>query len=133
MTVGPYEPLAVATTSALALRARQASVEAGETGVAPESLWLADHDGLVWGIGPEEQPSGAGTLMRDLARTLGFSVRRQEGLADALLSGNVPSYDEAFLVSDEHGIVPASNAGGPRSERFSAGYAKLLDAAGERR
>lgn len=132
MTVGPYEPLALRTPSALADRARAASVEAEDTGVAPESLWLVHEEGLIWGIGADERPSGAATLMADLARTVGFAVERRAGLAEALLAGEV-SYDEALLVSDEHGIVPASGRAQPRAERFAEGYAKLLSSMGRRR
>ena len=132
MTVGPYEPLALRTPSALADRARAASVEAEDTGVAPESLWLVREEGLIWGIGADERPSGAATLMADLARTVGFAVERRAGLAEALLAGEV-SYDEALLVSDEHGIVPASGRAQPRAERFAEGYAKLLSSMGRRR
>ena len=132
MTVGPYEPLALRTPSARADRARAASVEAEDTGVAPESLWLVREEGLIWGIGADERPSGAATLMADLARTVGFAVERRAGLAEALLAGEV-SYDEALLVSDEHGIVPASGRAQPRAERFAEGYAKLLSSMGRRR
>ena len=125
MTVGPYEPLPVTTVSALADRAREASEEARATGVAPESLWLVSDAGLVWGCEAGELPSGSASLMWDLARTLGFPVERHPGLAGDLLSGLV-GYDEALLVSDEHGIVPASNASGPRAERFAQGYERLL-------
>ena len=37
------------------------------------------------------------------------------------------SYDEAFLVSDEHGVVPAAGAAGPLAQRFAEAYAKLLE------
>ena len=132
MTVGPYEPLPYRTPSALAERARAASVEARRTGVAPESLWLVRGEGLVWGVEDDERPSGAATLMADLAKTVGFAVERRAGLAESLLAGEAP-YDEAFLVSDEHGIVPAADRVSPRAERFAEGYAKLLASCGRRR
>ena len=93
MTVGPFEPLAVATTSSLAERAAHASVEAGETGVAPETLWAFRGEELVYDDGGSESAS----------------------------------VDEVMLVSDEFGIVSASDACGPRSKRFVDGYAKLLE------
>lgn len=131
MTVGPYEPLEHRSPSALAERAKAAEAEAAHTGVAPESLWVIRGDGLVWGIGPEERASGAATLMADLASTVGFAVERRAGLAEALLAGEAP-YDEVLLVSDEHGIVPASGRAQPRAERFAEGYAKLLASSGRR-
>lgn len=131
MTVGPYDPPRSRAVSFLAGRARTSAREAGSTGVAPETLWLVRGEGLVWGVGRQDQPSGAASLMCDLARTLGIAVERREDLAEEVLAGPV-AYDEAFLVSDEHGIVPASNASGPRSARFADGYARLLERAGGR-
>ena len=125
MTVGPYEPLVPRTASVLAERAAAAATEAERTGVAPESLWLVRGDALVWGRGEGERPSGTASLMLDLARTLGFPVERRACLAAEVLAGSA-AYDEVFLASDEHGIVPASDAAGPRAERFRAGYEKLL-------
>ena len=126
MTVGPYEPLKARSISFLADRARMAGAEAEKTGVAPESLWLVRGEELAWGCGQLEQPSGAASLMRDLAKTLGIPVERRPGLVKEVLDGSV-SYDEVFLVSDEHGVVPASNASGPKSARFVEGYARLLE------
>ena len=131
MTVGPYEPLETPTASVLAQRAARAGLEAESTGVAPETLWLVRDNELVWGIGADEAPSGTATLVCDLARTTGITVVRQTCLPRALLDGDAV-YDEVFLVSDEHGIVPALDAGGPRSKRLAGGYAKLLDAANRR-
>lgn len=126
MTAGPYEPLKARSVAFLAERARMAGDEAEKTGVAPESLWLVRGDGLVWGCGQLEQPSGAASLMRDLAKTLGIPVERRAWLAKDVLEGPV-DFDEVFLVSDEHGVVPASNASGPRSARFAEDYARLLE------
>ena len=132
MTVGPYEPLKTRTVSFLADRAAAAEREAGATGIAPESLWVVRGDGLVWGAGQRDLPSGAASLMCDLAKTLGIAVERRSELSQEVLAGTI-SYDEAFLVSDEHGIVPASNASGPRSARFSDDYARLLEKTHARR
>lgn len=125
MSVGPYQPPKARSVTALAHRADAASREARSTRVAPESLWLVQKERLVWGIEPGEKPSGSATLMADLAKTVGIPVVRQPGLAQEVILG-VAEYDEAFLVSDEHGIVCATDAEGPRSRRFSTGYEKLL-------
>jgi hypothetical protein len=61
----------------------------------------------------------------DLARAEGLVVTRRAGLAHALLQGNV-AYDEAFLVSDEHGVVGADDAQGPCAQHFARDYEKLL-------
>lgn len=126
MTVGPHESLKARSVSFLADRARMAGEEAEKTGVAPESLWLVRGDELVWGCGHLEQPSGAASLMRDLAKTLGIPVERRAWLAKEVLDGTA-AYDEVFLVSDEHGVVSASNASGRKSARFAEGYARLLE------
>lgn len=131
MTVGPYEPLAATTASALADRARVSEREATETGVPPETLWVVSEGALVCGMSPDDRPSGATTLMTDLAKTLGMPVSRRPRLAEELLAGSVRP-EEVFLVSDEHGVVPAAGADGPRARRFAEGYEKLLLSARER-
>lgn len=126
MTVGPFEPLAQTTAQALSQRALSAEHEAAVTGVAPEGLWAVRGDQLICG-GPTELPlSGAASLIRDLARTTGLSVACDAGLAQDVAE-EVGSYDELFLVSDEFGVVPASDAKGPRSYRLAGGYARLLE------
>ncbi|WP_228478340.1 hypothetical protein [Thermophilibacter immobilis] len=125
MSVGPYEPLETISVSELASRVRLAAREARSTGVSPETLWLVREGQLVWGIEPSERPSGAATLVSDLARAEGLVVTRRAGLAHALLQGNV-AYDEAFLVSDEHGVVGADDAQGPCAQHFARDYEKLL-------
>ena len=57
---------------------------------------------------------------------LGMPVVRMPDLASAYLEGSVDAA-EYFLVSDEHGVVPAADARGKTSESFRAGYQKLLD------
>ena len=126
MTVGPYEPLAVTTTSALAERAQLAAREAASTDVAPETLWLVRDDALVLDNPVDRPLSGAASLVVDLARTLGVPVVREEGLARRVMNGD-KNYDELFLVSDEHGVVPADAATGPHARRLAAGYERLLD------
>lgn len=132
MTVGPYEQLASLAPADLAARALASSREAASTGVAPESLWAARSGGLVWGAGPDELPSGASTLVIDLAATLGIPVVRAPGLAEAVPRGEA-AIDEAFLVSDEHGVVPAAGLDGELSRRLSQGYRTLLARARRRR
>ena len=132
MTVGPYEPLPATALTALAGRAVQAAREAERTEVAPETLWAVRGDQLVWGTGRGEQPSGAATLVSDLAKTVGITVVREEGLAERALTGTLEC-SEAFLVSDEHGIVAADGMCGPRARRLVEGYARLLDSVSARR
>lgn len=127
MTVSAYEPLSRCTARALAIRARDAATEAERTGVAPETLWLVRNEQLVWGAGDDTSPSASASLMQDLARAVGFPLVRADDLASGVLDG-IEQYDELFLVSDEHGVVPASNASGRRSERIVAEYAKLITA-----
>lgn len=126
MTVGPYEPLAVTTSSALAERAQLAAREAAETGVAPETLWVVRGDVLVAGC-PIDQPlSGAASLVADLAKTTGVPVSREADLARRVMNGD-KDHDELLLVSDEHGVVPASDAAGAHARRLADGYARLLE------
>lgn len=126
MTVGPYAPLDDTTLRGLARRGERAADEGRSTGVAPEVLWGVRDDTLLYDWPEGLTPSGASSLVTQLAQTLGLLVRRREGLASEVLSGASP-VDEAFLVSDEHGIVVASDATGPHGQRFAAGYQRLLE------
>lgn len=126
MTVGPFEELRHRAVRDLVDRAVQSLAEAEETRVAPESLWAVEGDVLVCGLSRDVHLSGATTLVNDLARTLGMPVRMDEDLVDRIRR-DVEDFDEVFLVSDEYGVVPASNAGGPRSRKFETSYQKLLD------
>ena len=126
MSVGPYEGLASTTTEALVERARATKVEALRTGVAPETLWAVSGDALVWGAAPQRPASATGSLMGDLARTLGIPVRRDDALAEEV-AADPAAYEEVFLVSDEHGVVPARDASGARALKFAQGYERLLD------
>ena len=128
MTVGPYEPLRDTTSSGLARRAQRSLEEAESTGVAPEALWLASDDTLLWDLGEEGYSSGANSLVQQLAQTLGIPTRKCPGLAEGVLAQTL-TYSEAFLVSDEHGVVPASNASGPHGQRMAKGYQRLLSEA----
>ena len=51
------------------------------------------------------------------------SCPRKRGWPARSLDGSA-GLDEAFLVSDEHGVVPASDAPGPRARRLAEGYAR---------
>lgn len=131
MTVGPYQPLGDTTVPDLARRARLAQREAQETGVAPETLWLVRGHDFVAGLSPRERPSGIATLMLDLAKSLGLGVERDPAVLEEVLVGKA-RYDEAFLVSDEHGVVPASDASGSMAERMAGSYQRLLEKTGRR-
>ena len=126
MTVGPYAPLEDETARGLARRAERASDEASHTGVAPETLWISRNDVLVHDWGEGWKPSGATSLIEQLTQVLGIETHEREGLAEGVLTGSV-SYDEVFLVSDEHGVVPASDATGKFGEKLAGGYQKLLE------
>lgn len=124
MTAGPYQPLDDTRLAALARRAKQAQEEAATTKVAPETLWLAVDGTLVWDPGEGCAASGAATLVAQLAQTIGLPVEREGELLERVAYGEL-SYEEAFLVSDEHGVVPASDAEGPFGRRFADGYERL--------
>lgn len=126
MTVGPYEELADTSLNGLARRAERALQEAHATGVAPETLWLVKDDVLLWSPGKGCALSGVASLVDQLAHTLGLGVRREDGIPEAVLAGTA-DYDEAFMVSDEHGIVVASNAAGTHGSRMAGGYQRLLE------
>lgn len=131
MVVGPYEPLEDTTEAALIERARVAEREATNTNVAPETLWVVEDGDLVVGMSVGDKPSGATSLIMDLATTLGMPVERRATLLDEI-SFSPELASEVFLVSDEHGVVPAADAGGPRSQRFADGWETLLAKTGRK-
>lgn len=125
MSLGEYEPLAKTRAYDLVRRAQGGWKEARRTRVSPEDLWAVRGDTIVWGSSSNYIASGASSLVLDLARTWGMKVKRDESLILTVKTEST-SVDEVFLASDEHGIVPASDKGGPRSKMFADGYQKLL-------
>lgn len=125
MAVGPYASLEDTSLASLVSRAARARQEAMQTGVSPETLWVATEQGLVCGLDGAQAASGATSLVLQLAKTMGTPVQMDVGLIEAMSAGKVLA-SEVFLVSDEHGIVPAANAPGPQGERMAQGYQRLL-------
>lgn len=128
MTVGPYEPLADTTLGAILRRVGDAQDEEAVTGVAPESLWLVRGKVLLHSGVAGRQASGACSLVEDLAHTMGIACMRRERLADEVARRLEP-FDEAFLVSDEHGVVGIEGWAGDRARRFEGAYQRLLETA----
>lgn len=129
MTVGEYEPLGDTSRDALVARASLARAEAAETGVAPEILASVDEGTLTFASPAGEHLCGTATLIEQLASTRDLTVTRADD--PAALAGTV------FLISDEHGVVSASdNAGVPDDagviDFMVDGYAKLLARGGQR-
>ena len=125
MTVGEYESLPNTSANDLLLRAKDAWREAQSTRVSPEDLWIVQDGTLVWGTDPDFKPAGASSLVYDLACTLGMPIRRDDRLLSYLTTMGF-SHEEVFLVSDEHGVVPASDHSGDRAKKFQEGYKRLL-------
>lgn len=106
MTVGSYEPLADTSIAGLRARAAEARAEQAETGVAPELLCVVRDGVLQVGAGTDEPLCGAGTLVEQLATTKGHRVVRAGG--ELVDDAAACATGAALLVSDEHGVVPAS-------------------------
>lgn len=79
----------------------------------PGTLWSV-RDGVLRTA--EEPRHAADTLVRDLATTLGHEVEWAPASTDD---------DEAFVVSDEFGIVPVGGADGPVTQRLVECFDKL--------
>ncbi len=127
MTVGGYRPLERPDAVALARRAQTARAEQAETGVAPELLCAADAGALVVAAGEGEALPGVGTLVEQLARTRGMDVVRDGAWAAALRAGGAEAARaDAFLVSDEHGVVlPGLGEPGGLGGFLREGYERL--------
>ncbi len=132
MSVGPYGELGEKTAAALVARAKEAAGEGLETGVAPEVLAAVRGNTLVLGTGEGSKVCGAATLVLDLAQAFGLGAAYDEALVEGLLADKDAAFDEVFLVSDEHGVVAATDCLGPVAERLRAGYDKLLDSMDQR-
>lgn len=117
MSVGEYEPLAAADRASLAERARLSQVEGGETGVAPEVLCAADGERLLVAAG--EHGCGALTLVEQLAATRGMQVERAS--LDVVSAAPV-----VLFVSDEHGVVVASDLDAAAQVSAGADFARFL-------
>ena len=131
MSLGPYEPLPSTSLPDLYLRAEESRREAEETGIAPETMWFVDGGRLVCDIAAGSAASGVTSLIEDLARAMGMTVSRSSGACDAAQCGLL-DFEEAFLVSDEHGVVPAEGHAGPVSTRFQESYETLCASVRER-
>jgi hypothetical protein len=125
MTVGPFAPLEDVSLMSLVHRAERSATEAEQTGVAPETLWLVQGGSIVHSGAVGRQASAACSLIEDLAHTLGIPTVRREMLPEEARLGLV-AYDEAFLVSDEHGVVGVAGHEGAKVARFAGAYERLL-------
>ncbi len=120
MGVEAYAPLPDMGVRELLDRARTADGQP----VAGEVAWVVRADGFT-ALTDEAKPlSGANSLIADLAKTLGKQVAfdpRELADGPALAEG-----DELLLVSDEHGVVGASDAPGAVAPQFKAYYDRLV-------
>ena len=126
MTVGPYQSLEERSVLSLAGRARISQREEQQTHCAPEVFWLVKDGRIIVGITEESVQSGATSLVLDLAQTLHEPIEFNPDVVAQVFDGTV-EFDEAFLTSDEHGIVCASDAEGQIGERFLFDYKKLCE------
>lgn len=124
MTVGEYEPLADTSAKALRARSAEARSEADETGVAPRAPLFPPSITASWPLlaPADECLCGTATLIEQLAQTKGIPVTRVD--IPAQLKGAL------FLVSDEHGVVPATETDAAEADAatvafFAEGYEKL--------
>lgn len=101
MTVGEFEPLSDVTAAVLIARADEARAEAAETGVAPELMAAVNGGSLVLAVHEGEHLCGTATLIQQLAETRHVPVEHVDTPADLM--------GALFLISDEHGVVPASD------------------------
>ena len=126
MTVGPYEPLQATSLAALIDRARIAADEAHKTCVAPETLLIVKNNVLYAGVEQGTFMSGVASLVADLARTLGIPLVYESDLVEKLAHKQI-AFDQAFLCSDEHGIVAADGYDAGMAHKFVDSYQTLFE------
>ena len=124
MAVGPYEALHKTSLLSLSHRAQTAQKEGTKTNCAPETLWIVKDGRFEVDALAKEIFSGATSLVLDLLATRKCSVSFNKDLVKEVLAGE-KSFDEAFLVSDEHGIVQADEAKGSVGEKLKLDLQKL--------
>lgn len=132
MTVGPYAPLTDTTVAALAVRALSAATEAETSAVAPETLWALVDGTAVVSLEEDADPAAATGLVRDLLQTKGYPVAWDAEVARKVREGAVEP-QEVFLVSDEHGILCASDRPGPVGADLACGLERLRTLEAEKR
>lgn len=119
MGVEAYEPLAARTAAQLVERADTYADDA----VPGEVAWIARAGeagtALIARVDGAKQLSGANSLVADLAKTLKMEVAFDP-------AAQPQPDDQVMLVSDEHGVVGASDTDGACAERFGAYYNKLV-------
>lgn len=123
MSVGPYEPLESDGAQTLRERAERSLREQRETGIAPEVLCAVMDGALHLCVPSGASVCGALSLVEQLARTKGIAIERDGDIH--ALSGAL------MLVSDEHGVVVASDAPAAEADRqralfFAKGVATLF-------
>lgn len=125
MSVGPYEPVTDASAAALAARAERAALEARATGIAPEALCAESDGGIVIAVPASQGLSGSLSLAEQLASTRRLPVSRVDTPSD------LPAGAPTFLVSDEHGVIAATDAAMPSTFAglLADGFTKLAEAA----
>lgn len=119
MGVEAYEPLAARTAAQLVERADTYADDV----VPGEVAWIARAGeagtALIARVDGAKQLSGANSLVADLAKTLKMEVAFDP-------AAQPQPDDQVMLVSDEHGVVGASDTDGACAERFGAYYNKLV-------
>jgi hypothetical protein len=122
MATEEYVPLAATAAADLLARARAQAADA----VPGEVLWVATDAGLT-AFQPSQKPlSGANSLVADLAATTRLALSYADPDRAAAAVADLPQDGEVFLVSDEHGVVGASDASGPVARRFAGYYDRLV-------
>lgn len=125
MSVGPYQGLVSSQILHLLERSQLALAESEVTGVTPESLWVVEDQRLIWGHTITQTPSGIESLVLDLAQARHITVEHDPKLLERLATGN-DTYLEAFMTSDEHGIVLADTTKQGLAATLQADYQRLL-------
>lgn len=118
MSAEAYEPLAKAAVADLLERVAAQQ----DQPVEGEVVWVY-RDGAFTVLSDAAKPlSGVNSLIADLAKTLGKPLAHApHGAVGSLGEG-----DEVMLVSDEHGVVGASDASGAVAAQFAAYYERLV-------
>ena len=129
MTVGDFTPLEQTTLAALLERAEESRKEQAITRVAPELLCaVRSDDTVVIAAEKDEYLCGSATLITQLLEAKHAQVVYDVELLAELEQGAErvhDAYTEAFMISDEFGVVSADGMNGSVGEFLQAGYERL--------
>lgn len=123
MDLQPYKKIIDTSAEGLFTYAEERGTHAHE-GIDSEVMWTADENALYVWTDKKAALSAANSLIYDLARQKAYKLVYMLPDYDKFVE-QIKGGAEAFLVSDEHGVVQAKDAQGNQGAFFVSCWEKL--------